>query len=52
MTHYTVSNSKGSFTTESMEQKEESSSAAPQDTSQVEQIPLRPRQEKHSRTVQ
>ena len=52
MTHYIVSNSKGSFTTESMEQKEESSSAAPQDTSQVEQIPLRPRQEKHSRTVQ
>ena len=51
MTHYTVSNSKGSFTTESMEQKDESSST-PADTSQVEQTPLRPRLEKHSRTAQ
>jgi hypothetical protein len=51
MTHYTVSNSKGSFTTESMEQKGESSSTPP-DTSQVEQTPLRPRLEKHSRTTQ
>ena len=47
MTHYTVSNSKGSFTTESMEQKDEST---PADTSQVETPPMRPRQEKHSRT--
>ena len=50
MTHYTVSNSKGSFTTESMEQKDESQKT-PADTSQVEQTPLRPRQEKRSRTV-
>ena len=48
MTHYTVSNSKGSFTTESMEQKDEST---PADTSQVEQAPLRPKAEKHSRTT-
>ena len=48
MTHYTVSNSKGSFTTESMEQKDEST---PADTSQVETPPMRPRQEKHSRTT-
>ena len=50
MTHYTVSNSKGSFTTESMEQKDEQQNTPP-DTSQVEQTPMRPRQEKHSRTV-
>ena len=50
MTHYTVSNSKGSFTTESMEEKEESQNT-PSDTSQVEQAPLRPRQEKRSRTT-
>ena len=48
MTHYTVSNSKGSFTTESIEQKEESST--PPDTSQVEQAPLRPQATKHART--
>ena len=48
MTHYTVSNSKGSFTTESMEQKDEST---PADTSQQSLPPLRPRQEKHSRTT-
>ena len=49
MTHYTVSNSKGSFTTESMEQKDAQQST-PADTSQVETPPMRPRQEKHSRT--
>lgn len=48
ITHYTVSNSKGSFTTESIEQKEESST--PPDTSQVEQAPLRPQATKHART--
>ena len=50
MTHYTVSNSKGSFTTESMEQKDEQQNT-PADTSQVEQAPLRPKAEKHSRTT-
>ena len=49
MTHYTVSNSKGSFTTESMEQKDAQQST-PADTSQQSLPPLRPRQEKHSRT--
>ena len=49
MTHYTVSNSKGSFTTEAMEQKDAQQST-PADTSQVETPPMRPRQEKHSRT--
>ena len=48
MTHYTVSNSKGSFTTESMEQKDEST---PADTSQQSLPPLRPKAEKHSRTT-
>ena len=48
MTHYTVSNSKGSFTTESMEQKDESKN--PADTSQVEQAPLRPQTQKHAKT--
>ena len=46
MTHYTVSNSKGSFTTESMEQKDEQSTA---DTSQVEQV-LRPQTAKRPKT--
>jgi len=52
MTHYTVSNSKGSLTTESMEQKDEAANGdAPADsTQQTEQI-LRPKTEKHARTV-
>jgi len=48
MTHYIVSNSKGSFTTESMEQKDEKQNTPP-DTSQVE-VPLRPQTQKHART--
>jgi hypothetical protein len=49
MTHYTVSNSKGSFTTEDIEKKEESQSA-PGDTVQQQPEPmLRPQTQKHAR---
>ena len=49
MTHYTVSNSKGSFTTEDIEKKEESQSA-PGDTIQQQPEPmLRPQTQKHAR---
>jgi lipopolysaccharide export system protein LptC len=49
MTHYTVSNSKGSFTTEDIEKKEESQSA-PSDTVQQQPEPmLRPQTQKHAR---
>ncbi len=49
MTHYTVSNSKGSFTTEDVEKKEESQSA-PGDTVQQQPEPmLRPQTQKHAR---
>lgn len=49
MTHYTVSNSKGSFTTEDIEKKEESQSA-PGDTVQQQSEPmLRPQTQKHAR---
>ena len=51
MTHYTVSNSKGSFITESMTEKDDATSA-PADTSQVEQAPLRPQTQKHAKTTQ
>ena len=50
MTHYIVSNSKGSFTTESMEQKDEQQNTPP-DAPQVEQMPLRPKAEKHKKTM-
>jgi hypothetical protein len=49
MTHYTVSNSKGSFTTESMEQKDEKQNTPP-DSSQVE-VPMRPQATKHAKTL-
>ena len=49
MTHYTVSNSKGSFTTEDIEKKEEPQSA-PGDTVQQQPEPmLRPQTQKHAR---
>ena len=41
MSHYTVSNSKGSFTTEDMEKKDEQNSAAPGDTMQQEIVPVK-----------
>ena len=50
MTHYTVSNSKGSFTTESMEEKDESKHPADTAQQQVEQ-PLRPQTPKHPKTL-
>lgn len=51
MTHYTVSNSKGSFTTEDIEKKEESQSA-PGDTVQQQPEPmLRPQTQKHARKI-
>ena len=49
MTHYIVSNSKGSFTTESMEQKDEEMNTSA-DSSQVEQ-PMRPQATKHAKTL-
>lgn len=49
MTHYTVSNSKGSFTTEDIEKKEESQST-PGDTVQQQPEPMfRPQTQKHAR---
>lgn len=48
MTHYTVSNSKGSFTTDDMENKDEKS--APADTAQQNEPVLRPQTQKHRRT--
>ena len=51
MTHYTVSNSKGSFTTEDMEKKDEQSTT-PADTTQQQLEPiLRPQTQKHARTT-
>lgn len=50
MRHYTVSNSKGSFTTESM--SGEGDSSAPADTTQQQSEPiLRPQATKHARTT-
>lgn len=50
MSHYTVSNSKGSFTTESME-KDNGTSGAPADTlTQQPVIPMRPQAVKHAKT--
>ena len=52
MTHYTVSNSKGSFTTDDMEKKDESASTttSPADTVQQPEPILRPQTQKHART--
>ncbi|MBO6018214.1 MAG: LPS export ABC transporter periplasmic protein LptC [Prevotella sp.] len=47
MSHYTVSNSKGSFTTESMEKEDNNT---PKDTTQQQQVPLRPQAVKHAKT--
>ena len=48
MSHYTVSNSKGSFTTESVEKDDNST---PKDTTQQQfQAPLRPQAVKHAKT--
>lgn len=54
MTHYLVSNSKGSFTTESMKEEESTPQpTAPQDsTMQQPQEPQRPQAVKHARTTQ
>ena len=52
MTHYTVSNSKGSFTTESMESNDNQQSSAPGDTAQQSEPILRPQTQKHAKTVQ
>lgn len=49
MTHYTVSNSKGSFVPE---QQADDSSGAPADTTQQqEQAPMRPAAQKHAKTA-
>ena len=50
MSHYTVSNSKGSFTTEDMEKKDEQNGAAPGDTMQQVAPILRPQTQKHAKT--
>ena len=51
MTHYTVSNSKGSFTTDDMEKKDEPASTNPADTVQQPEPILRPQTQKHARTT-
>ena len=52
MSHYTVSNSKGSFTTESMEKDDSKDNNAPKDTTQQQpQAPLRPQAVKHAKTT-
>lgn len=52
MTHYTVSNSKGSFVKDSMDKdKDEGGNKAPQDTTtQQPQTPMRPQAVKHAKT--
>lgn len=53
MRFYTVSNSKGSFTTEDMENDSQQDNSAPADTSQQQSEPiLRPQATKHARTTQ
>jgi len=52
MTHYTVSNSKGSFTTEDMEKKDENPANAADTTQQQSEPILRPQTQKHRRTEQ
>ena len=52
MTHYTVSNSKGSFTTDDMEKKDENQqTTSPGDTLQQPEPILRPQTQKHARTT-
>ncbi len=52
MSHYIVSNSKGSFTTESMEKDNGSDNSAPKDTTQQQpQAPMRPQAVKHAKTA-
>ena len=51
MSHYIVSNSKGSFTTESMEKDNGSDNSAPKDTTQQPQAPMRPQAVKHAKTA-
>ena len=53
MSHYTVSNSKGSFTTESMDKdNKDSNNAAPMDTTTQEPVmPMRPQATKHAKTT-
>ena len=52
MRHYTVSNSKGSFTTEDMENDSQEQSSTPADTTQQQSEPiLRPQTTKHARTT-
>ncbi len=50
MTHYTVSNSKGSFIPEK-EDEGEDTSATPADTTLQQQMPVRPAAQKHAKTV-
>lgn len=53
MTHYLVSNSKGSFTTESLKEDEPApQSTAPQDSTMQQQEFMRPQAVKHARTTQ
>ena len=50
MSHYTVSNSKGSFTTESMEKDDSSNKGVQKDTTQQQpQVPMRPQAVKHAK---
>ena len=52
MRHYTVSNSKGSFITDDMENDSQQPGAAPGDTTQQQSEPiLRPQATKHARTT-
>ena len=51
MTHYVVSNSKGSFTTGSMDKDKDSNDNAPKDTAQQQQPPMRPQAVKHAKTT-
>lgn len=52
MSHYIVANSKGSFTTESMEKDDNSGNDAAKDTTQQQpQAPMRPQAVKHAKTT-
>ena len=52
ISHYIVTNSKGSFTTESMEKDGGSESSTPKDTAQQQpQLPMRPQAVKHAKTT-
>ena len=52
MRHYTVSNSKGSFTTEDMENDNQQQNTAPGDTAQQSEPILRPQTQKHAKKIQ